>query len=281
MKRLETQHGVSAMSRVFGVSRSGYAQWREAKPSARAQANQELDQQIKAVFAEHQARYGSPRVQRVLQQRKQVGSENRVARRMKELGLLARKKRGYVPRTTDSRHGGPISSNLLLDAEPTRKINTVWRSDITYVATKEGWLYLAAVLDDCSRKIIGWASADHMESSLVCAALEQAWRERGKVAGVIVHTDRGVQYASASFRTALAQMEAISSMSRKANCYDNAAMESFWSTLKTECFGDVIPATRADAKTMIFEYIAAFYNRRRLHSSLNYSSPLDFELNLN
>jgi transposase InsO family protein len=128
---------------------------------------------------------------------------NRVARQMKELGLMARKKRGCVPRTTDSRHGEPISINLLLEAETTREINTVWHSDITYIATQEGWLYLAAVLDDCSRKIIGWASAEHMESSLVCAALEQAWRKRGKVAGVNVHADRGAQYASIGFRTAL------------------------------------------------------------------------------
>lgn len=281
MKRLETEHGISALTRVFGVSRSAYADWKKREPSAREQANGKLDGQIREVFGEHRSRYGSPRVSRVLQARQVICGENRVARRMKVLGLAARKKRGFVPRTTDSRHGGPIAANLLLESAPPAGIDQVWRGDMTYIATGEGWLYLAAVLDGYSRRLLGWATDERMGSALVCEALEGARRQRGEVRGVIVHTDLGSQYASADYRSVLKTLGATASMSRKANCYDNAAMESFWSTLKTELFGDNLPATRTQARTMIFEYIEIFYNRRRLHSSLGFTSPVDFENNLN
>ena len=281
MKRLETEHGISALTRVFGVSRSAYAQWKKREPSAREQANRKLDGQIREVFGEHRSRYGSPRVSRVLQARQVICGENRVTRRMKVLGLAARKKRGFVPRTTDSRHGGPIAANRLLESVAPCRIDQVWRGDMTYIATGEGWLYLAAVLDGYSRRLLGWATDERMGSALVCEALEGARRQRGEVRGVIVHTDRGSQYASADYRSVLKTLGATASMSRKANCYDNAAMESFWSTLKTELFGDNLPATRTQARTMIFEYIEIFYNRRRLHSSLGFTSPVDFENNLN
>ena len=278
MKALETEHGVSELCRALAVSRSGYYGWRKAPKENPARAR--LDEEIREVYQEHRGRYGSPRVTRVLRQRAIPCSENRVARRMKALGLAARKRKGYLPRTTDSRHGGPICAHLLLDREQPTQPHQVWRGDITYVATGEGWLYLAGFLDVATRQLVGWAVGETLEASLVCQGLRQAQTRHRPQAGLIIHSDRGSQYASQAYRQLLEKIHAVPSMSRRANCYDNAMMESFWSTLKAECFASYLPATRREARHMIFEYIETYYNRVRLHSSLGYQSPMDFESQL-
>jgi putative transposase len=278
MKKLETEHGVSEMCRAFAVSRSGYYDWRHQQGKAPATAR--LDEEIREVYREHRGRYGSPRVTRVLKQKAVRCGENRVARRMKALGLAARPRRACVPRTTDSRHGGPICSNLLLDREPPREPHQVWLGDITYVATAEGWLYLAGFLDVATRRLVGWSVGETLETSLVCRGLHEAKTRHRPKEGLIIHSDRGSQYASGDYRQLLEKIRAVPSMSRRANCYDNAMMESFWSTLKAECFASYLPATRREARSLIFEYIETYYNRVRLHSSLGYRSPVDFEAQL-
>jgi putative transposase len=275
MKRLEREHGVSEMCRVFAVSRSGYYGWRQGQKETPAVS--QLDDEIREVYREHRGRYGSPRVTRVLKKKAVRCSENRVARRMKVLGLAARPRRGYVPRTTDSRHGGPICANLLLGREAPKQPHQVWLSDITYVATAEGWLYLAGFLDVATRQLVGWSVGETLEASLVCRGLQEARTRHRPKRGLIIHTDRGCQYASGAYRKLLEEIRAVPSMSRRANCYDNAMMESFWSTLKAECFASYLPATRREARSMIFEYIETYYNRVRLHSSLAYQSPVDFQ----
>ena len=278
MKALATEHAVSEMCRVFAVSRSGYYGWCKAQKKTRASA--QLDDKIREVFEEHRGRYGSPRITRVLRQRAVPCSENRVARRMQALGLAARKRKAGVPRTTDSRHGGPICAHLLLDREPPTQPHQVWLSDITYIATGEGWLYLAGFLDVATRRLVGWAVGETLEASLVCQGLQEAKTRHRPQAGLIIHSDRGSQYASGAYRQLLEEIRAVPSMSRRANCYDNAMMESFWSTLKAECFASYLPATHREARTMIFEYIETYYNRVRLHSSLGYQCPMDFEAHL-
>ncbi len=278
MKALAAEHGVSEMCRALAVSRSGYYGWRKAptKPPARVQ----LDEEIREVYQEHRGRYGSPRVTRVLKKKAIPCSENRVARRMQALGLAARKRRAWVPRTTDSRHGGPICAHLLLDREQPTQPHQVWLGDITYVATGEGWLYLAGFLDVATRRLVGWAVGETLEASLVCQGLREAKTRHRPPAGLIIHSDRGSQYASGAYRQLLEEIRAVPSMSRRANCYDNAMMESFWSTLKAECFASYLPATHREARRMIFEYIETYYNRVRLHSSLGYQSPVDFAAHL-
>jgi len=278
MKALETEHGVSEMCRVFAVSRSGYYDWCRAQRKTPATA--QLDDEIREVYQEHRGRYGSPRVTRVLRQKAIPCSENRVARRMRALGLAARKRKAWVPRTTDSRHGGPICAHLLLDREPPTQPHQVWLSDITYVATSEGWLYLVGFLDVATRRLVGWSVGETLEASLVCQGLREAKTRHRPQAGLIIHSDRGSQYASGTYRQLLEEIRAVPSMSRRANCYDNAMMESFWSTLKAECFASYLPATHREARSMIFEYIETYYNRVRLHSSLGYQSPVDFEAHL-
>ena len=277
MKALEKEYTVSDLCRAFAVSRSGYYGWRQAGQSPRAVANAQLDAGIREVYQTHRGRYGSPRVTRALKKSGTGCSENRVARRMKTLGLAARAKKGYVPRTTDSRHGGPICANRLLEREKPRQAHEVWLSDITYVATGEGWLYLAGFLDVATRRLVGWSVGATLEADLVCRGLNEARQRHHPKAGLIIHSDRGCQYASWAYRQLLEKIRAVPSMSRRANCYDNAMMESFWSTLKAECFASYLPATHREARQMIFAYIETYYNRVRLHSSLGYLTPVDFE----
>jgi len=265
------------MCRALHVSRSGYYGWRAAPQRPRARANAALDAEIRAVFESHRGRYGSPRVTRVLQGRALVCSENRVARRMHALGLAARTRKAFVPRTTDSRHGGPVCANLLLHRPAPRAAHEVWLSDITYVATGQGWLYLAGFLDLATRRLVGWSTGPTLEAALVCQGLRQARLRCRPREGLIIHSDQGGQYASDIYRQALGQIRATPSMSRRGNCYDNATMESFWSTLKAECLAGKPPATHQQARQMIFEYVETYYNRVRLHSSLGYQSPVDFE----
>lgn len=200
---------------------------------------------------------------------------------MREAGLVGRQRRRYRVRTTDSRHGEPIAPNRLAAQPPPAKPDQVWVSDLTYVSTGEGWLYVAGVLDRCSRSVVGWALGSDLDTRLPLAALQMALSRRRPAPGLIHHSDRGVQYASAAYRAALTDHGLVASMSRKANCYDNAAMEAFWSTLKQELVYRRRFATRAEARTAIFAYIEGFYNRRRLHSALGYQSPLDYEAHLN
>lgn len=280
MKAQENPYTVSDLCRAFEVSRSGYYGWRGAQKSARSLADEQLDAEIREVYQIHRRRYGSPRVTRELKKKAIGCSENRVAGRMRALGLAARVKKAFVPRTTDSRHGGPICANLLVDQVQPRQPYEVWLSDITYVATGEGWLYLAGFLDVATRRLVGWAAGETLDASLVCRGLSEARDRCRPQAGLIIHSDRGSQYASGAYRELLKQIRAVPSMSRRANCYDNAMMESFWSTLKAECFASYLPATHRAARQMIFEYIETYYNRVRLHSSLGYLSPLDFEKQL-
>ena len=200
---------------------------------------------------------------------------------MRQAGLCGRQKGRYRVQTTDSNHDEPIAPNHLAQAPKATAPNQLWVADITYIQTQEGWLYLAAILDLYSRKIVGWAMSERIDTTLALKALAMALLHRQPPTGLLFHSDRGVQYASGDYRQALQAARLVPSMSRKGNCYDNAAMESFWSTLKLELIYRRDFATRAQARTDIFDYIETFYNRQRTHSALNYLSPIDFELKNN
>jgi transposase InsO family protein len=281
MKTLSSEYSVTDLCAALEVSRSGYYAWDGREPGARAQANQELDTQIQVVFQASRESYGSPRVTAALRQSGCGCNHKRVERRMREQGLKGRTRRRYRVRTTDSRHDQPIAPNLLAEAPPCTAPDQVWLTDITYVATGEGWLYLAGVLDRYSRKLVGWSMGETLATTLPLAALDMALTQRNPAAGLLHHSDRGVQYASQDYRDKLQAGGLTASMSRKGNCYDNATMESFWSTLKHELVYRCAFATRAQARQAIFEWIEVFYNRRRLHSSLGHQSPVDFENKLN
>jgi putative transposase len=277
MKALAGEHRVGDLCAALGVSRSGYHAWKSRAPSARAGADAELGRQLCEVHAQSRQTYGSPRLLHALQDKGLRTSRRRVCRLMREHRLRGAAPRGFRPQTTDSRHGQPIAPNRMAAAPAPSGPNQVWVSDITYVRTDAGWLYVAAVLDRWSRRLLGLAMAEHMGTSLVEAALSQALRNRQPGAGCLHHSDRGSQYASAAYRARLAQAGLMASMSRAGNCYDNAAMESFWGRLKTELVHRRHFASREEARSAIFEHLQIFYNRRRLHSALGYQSPVDFE----
>jgi transposase InsO family protein len=264
---------------TLGVSRSGYYAWRQrrAQPCARAQENQDLLRQIRETFIATDRRYGSPRLARELGC---PGRRNRIARLMHEAGIWARQKSKYRVRTTDSRHGGPIAPNRLPEVRITGP-DQAWGSDATGVLTAQGWLYVVVVLDLFSRRVVGWSMGAHLDAQMMLDALQMAINRRRPQPGLVVHSDRGAQYASGEYRQLLAQHGFVASMSRKGNCYDNAFVESFWSSLKYETVYQHRFATRAEAKAALFDYMEAFYNRRRLHSSLGYVSPITFESQLN
>jgi len=264
------------MCSLLEVSASGYYVWRERPPSERARANEGLVREIKAIHVKSHETYGSPRVHAELLNRGVRVGKNRVARLMQVENIQSRRKRRRQS-TTDSRHNYPVAPNLLQQNFQAAAPNEKWLSDITYIPTAEGWLYLAAILDLFSRKIIGWAMEDHMESELVELAFQMAAKNRQKVSGLLHHSDRGSQYAGGTYQTLIQSHLVIPSMSRKGNCYDNAPMESFFSTLKGELVDWHTYQTRAEARTNIFAYIEGFYNRNRLHSSLGYLSPEEFE----
>ena len=264
------------LCRVLGVSRSGYYAWRARKPSARALEDERLRPKVVEAFASGRGTYGSPRVRdELVDQGLEIG-RNRVARLMREMGL-----RGVSPRkfrvTTDSNHDHPIAKNLLDRNFEASKPNEKWTTDITYVWTGEGWLYLAVVMDLYSRRIVGWSAADHMRTSLCLDALRKALALRTDVEGLIHHSDRGVQYASAYYREALDAVGIECSMSRRANCWDNAVGESFFGTLKNELIYRRPWLTREEARDAIAEYIEIFYNRIRRHSTIGGMSPAKFE----
>jgi putative transposase len=267
---------VGFMCTQLSVSRSGYYAWRIRPQSRRASEDVELGARVLHLHLESQRRYGSPRVQKALAAEGSRVSRKRVVRLMQQRGLVARPKKRFVA-TTNSEHELPLASNVLARRFNADKINTAWASDITYLATAEGWLYLAVIIDLCSRRVVGWAASDSLERSVCIDALRTALDDRRPRPGLIHHSDRGVQYASADYRDLLHSHRIVCSMSRRANCWDNAVAESFFSTLKTELVAGRIYGSREQAKLAVFEYIECFYNRKRLHSSIGYRSPADYE----
>jgi len=276
---MKTEHPVRSLCAALEVSASGYYGWsnRQTQPSLRAQENVRLAQQIVQVHQDSRQTYGSPRIQKVLGQAGQSYGRHRIARLMRLQGLSGRAKGRFRVCTTDSNHDQPIAPNRLPELPAPSAPNQIWVGDITYVATEEGWLYLAGILDLYSRRLIGWGMSEHIDTKLILAAWGMATTQRQPPAGLVFHSDRGVQYASQDYRQTLESAQAIASMSRKGNCYDNASMESFWSTLKQELVYRREFKTRDEARQAIFDFIEVFYNRQRLHSSLDYRSPLDFE----
>jgi len=272
-------HSIAQLCETLLVSRSGFYDWRrrQQSPGPRQRENLVLRQRVRTAFEQSRRTYGSPRLARALGC---GGSRNRIARLMRIERLRARQRSKFRVATTDSRHNGPIAPHRLLGVTP-QTLNEAWTTDVTHIMTAQGWLYLAGVLDVYSRKIIGWAMAERLDAPLVVAALQMAIARRQPTAAVIVHSDRGAEFASGVYRKTLASHGLLPSMSRTGNCYDNAHIESFWSSLKHELVYRQRFETRAEARRAIFDYIESFYNRRRLHSSLGYQSPLDFEAQLN
>lgn len=268
---------IDFMCGQLGVSRSGYYAWKERPESERQRTDRELAEQVVAVHQQSRGTYGSPRVHAELRAWGRKVSRKRVARLMGQQGLVARKKRRFV-RTTDSRHAQPVAPNLLeRDFSPAQP-NCSWVTDITYVWTRQGWLYLAVVLDLYSRRVVGWAMSESIDRHLVLNALDMALKGRQPPRGLLHHSDRGSQYASEDYQRLLAARGIRCSMSRKGNCWDNAVAESFFSSLKMELVHEADFATHEQARAALFEYIEVFYNRKRRHSSLGYLSPVDFEL---
>ena len=264
---------IRLMCRVIEVSASGYYAWRSRPQSARAALNRALLADVRRLHAEHRGRYGSPRMHAALRAEGGTASRGRIARLMRRHGIRALAGRRFRPCTTDSRHYLPIAPNLLNQKFVAAAPNRVWLADITYIATGEGWLYLAAVLDLATRKIVGWAMRDHMRTELPLAALMMAAQRQRPAEGLICHSDRGSQYASAAYGKQIAALKAKPSMSRTACCYDNAPMESFFHTLKVELAHQQQWSTREDAKRALFAYIEGYSNRRRIHSALGYRTP--------
>ena len=280
---MKGNHPIELLCEAFCVSRSGYHQWlaRQKTPSLRASQDAELAREILQIHRQSRGTYGTPRIHAELKRRGRKHGKKRLDRIRTSLGLTGRQKRRFRPRTTDSSHDQPIAANRLAQISRPCRPDQVWVTDITYVRTAEGWLYVAAVMDLFSRRIVGWAFAHHLGTELVAAALAMALLHRRPGPGLIHHSDRGVQYASAPYRQILARHGLLASMCRKANCYDNAAMEAFWSTLKLECVYRRDFPTRHLAAKAIFDFIETFYNRSRLHSSIGFRSPVDFESSLN
>lgn len=264
------------MCRVLGVSTGGYYEWRRRPPGAREETRQALVAEIKAVHQEVKARYGSPRIRAELVARGHSCCVNTVAKLMNRAGVAAKTRRKFRC-TTDSNHDRPIADNVVDRQFAPKAPNRVWTADITYIPTREGWLYLAAVEDLHSRQIVGWSTGERIDSRLVVDALEMAVSRRLPGEGLVAHSDRGSQYASEHYRRLLSGHGITCSMSRRANCWDNAPMESFFASLKKELVHDEDYTTRAEARSSIFEDIEVFYNRVRRHSSLGYRSPAEYE----
>lgn len=286
---------------ALGVSRSGYHAHLRKHQRPRRSQDAQLTIEIRAAFTASRSTYGSPRLVHALRAKGLRHGNNRIARLMREQNLRVRQKRRFVPRTTVTDKTAAAAPNYLLQRSAPKRLNEVWVTDIcfaaltlraalragclaslgSYLPTREGWLYLAAEMDLYSRRILGWSTREDLATELPHAALENALQTRGsKPEGLLHHSDRGCQYTSTEFRQRLKLRGITASMSRTANCYDNATMESFWATLKAECFGSSIPATRAQARSMVFDYIETFYNPVRLHSALGFKSPVAFELSI-
>jgi transposase InsO family protein len=270
---------VEMLCEVLNVSRSGYYAWKGRPPSARTLADAQLVVEIKAAYKVGRGGYGSPRVQRELRRRNKHVGQKRVERLMRREGIRAVRRRKFRV-TTDSKHVHPIAPNVLNREFTVELPNTAWVTDVTYVWTHQGWLYLAAILDLCSRRVVGWAASEHNDRQLALDALQRATTDRTPGAGMLHHSDRGSTYASADYRSALDDLGVVASMSRKGDCWDNAVAESFFATIKGEMIDHEDFQTRAEAIAAIADYIDGFYNVTRLHSSIGYVSPIEFELNL-
>jgi transposase InsO family protein len=273
----EGQFKVRTMCRVMQVSPSGYYTWRSSGPSAREQARTALDTRVAAAFEAEKGRAGSPRLHRRLKAHGHRAGRHQVAHSLRRQGLCARGARKYKA-TTNSNHGLPVAPNLLQQDFSAERPNQKWVCDITYIGTDEGWLYLAVVLDLYSRIVVGWSMSQRMTATLVCDALKMAIFRRHRPQGVIVHSDRGSQYCSREHRQLLTDHGLVCSMSKKGDCFDNAAMESWNHSLKVEAIHGERFATREQAKAQVFDYVEVYYNRQRLHSTLGYLSPVEFEL---
>ena len=266
---------VRTLCRVVGAAASGFYAWLRRGPGSdrcEGVAGRDLRARVGAIFAASRGTYGSPRVHAELRARGVRVGRNRVARLMREGGLSATIRR-RAPRTTDSRHDHPVAPNLLGRRFAADRPDAVWLADISYVPTGEGWLYLAAIEDMATREIVGWSMADHLRADLACDALLMAIRHRQPPRGLIQHSDRGVQYASEPYQAILARHGLRCSMSRRGNCLDNAPMESFFGSLKTELVHRTTFPTREAARRAIFEYVEGFYNRRRRHSGVGFLTP--------
>jgi transposase InsO family protein len=272
----KAQYGVALVCRCLAVSPAGFYAWQQRRPSDRAAADRRLAVDIAAAHTESRRTYGSPRIHQELRAQGHRVARKRVARLMREQGLRGRR-RCRQPRTTDSRHPFPVADNVLNRAFDVATPNTVWAGDITYLATREGWVYLAVLIDLCSRRVVGYAMSEELTRSVVLQTLRQALDRRPSRAGLTHHSDRGSQYASDDYRALLGAAGIVCSMSRRGNCWDNAVVESFFGTLKTE-LAEITWPTRAAAVVAVTDYIDVFYNRRRRHSSLGYISPVAFEL---
>lgn len=269
------------MCRVLLVSSSGYYQWRKDLKSAREQENQRLIDLIKVLHAESFGSYGVRRISRELKSQGILVNAKRIRRLMRKLGIKGKGEPKRFVVTTDSNHNNPVAENELNRNFIVEKANTVWTSDITYIWTKQGWLYLAVIIDLFSRLVVGWATSLKIDTDLICLALEKAYNQRNPDYGLLLHSDRGVQYTSDVYRKLVYKYGMRQSMSRKANCWDNAVAESFFRSLKVEAIQGVKFENRTDAEKTIFNYIENFYNNRRLHSFLLYKSPKQWEIEVN
>lgn len=277
IEKQASQHGVVRLCLALGVSRGGYYSWLSRTESQKAGQDRQLLLRIRASFRESRHRYGSPRVHAELREQGLRCGRHRVARLMRKDRLQARPRRRFKS-TTQSSHTHAVAANVLKRQFEVATLDTCWAADITYIWTQEGWVYLAVVLDLCSRRIVGWSLADRITEALTLGALDQALARRRPQKGLLHHSDRGSQYASREYRKRLVDAGLKASMSRRGDCWDNAVVESFFSSLKTELFGGrPWPQTRKEARRELFEYIEVFYNRKRLHSALGYLSPSQFE----
>jgi len=274
---LVTHYPLRLICNVLAVSRGGYYAWLHRPPAPRQQRQAQLRTAIGTIHATSRQSYGSPRIHATLHAQQVPCCVNTVAKLMRGQGLQAYRPRPYRPQTTDSGHGQPVCANHLARGFSAPQPNRKWVCDLTYIPTGEGWLYLAAVLDLYSRKIVGWAAGDQMGTELCLSALRQALAQRQPGPGLLHHSDRGIQYASAAYQGLLRGLRITGSMSRKGNCYDNAVMESFWSSLKREHVARAGFVTRTAARASIGLWIEGWYNRQRRHSALGYQSPEQFE----
>jgi transposase InsO family protein len=277
----QEEYPVALMCRMLKVSRSGYYGWRDRKDSARSKRRGELIEQMCRVRQASRNTYGSPRMTVELKGRGMEVCENTVAKYMREAGICAAPRRRFVPRTTDSTHDHPIAPNRLERDFAARAPNQKWACDLTCIRTDQGWLFLAVVMDLFSRKIVGWSMSENSKAECVAQALSMAISRRKPPAGLLHHSDRGVQYACGLYRRLLLRHGIAPSMSRRGNCYDNACVESFFGTLKSELVHRTHYPTRRQAEASVFEWIEVFYNRQRRHSSLGYLSPEAFEAQIN
>lgn len=270
-------HAVATLCRVIGVSVSGFYAWLHAIPAIqdRAEADAALCRHIERIFTAGRRLYGSPRVHAQLRREGRRHGRRRIERLMRQMGLSARRRRRGVPQTTDSRHNLPVAPNRLERNFIADRPDQVWLADISYIPTGEGWLYLAAIKDMATREIVGWSMADHLKTGLCIDALVLGLQRCSPAQGLILHSDRGVQYAAAEYRGMLERNGVAQSMSRRGNCLDNAPMESFFASLKTEHVHQTHFRTREQARAAVFDYIEIFYNRQRLHSGVGYRTPAE------